>query len=167
MSTNLDIVGKTSAPIIEGWLGINEGLLKVDFTGVEYRISDTIRVNRDNVGFENLVILDENDNTASIALVLNHSDNFGRLEYKAKITMDDFMLLNNADRTDLMAHGLLKLDGDITLNGSPTGLFGTANIRSSSKSKVKIELPQTASASEYKGIIYINTPQDKDRKSVV
>ena len=162
MSTNLDIVGKTSAPIIEGWLGINEGLLKVDFTGVEYRISDTIRVNRDNVGFENLVILDENDNTASIALVLNHSDNFGRLEYKAKITMDDFMLLNNADRTDLMAHGLLKLDGDITLNGSPTGLFGTANIRSSSKSKVKIELPQTASASEYKGIIYINTPQDND-----
>ncbi|NLZ94832.1 MAG: hypothetical protein GX921_03270, partial [Bacteroidales bacterium] len=54
------------------------------------------------------------------------------------------------------------LDGDISLNGSPTGLFGTANIRTSSKSKVKIELPQTASASEYKGIIYINTPQDDD-----
>ncbi len=162
MSTKMDIVGKTSAPIIEGWLGINEGLLKVDFTNVEYRISDTIRVNRDNVGFENLVILDENDNTARIGLVLNHSENFGRLDYKAQITLDDFMLLNNADRTDLMAHGLLKLDGDISLNGSPTGLFGTANIRNSSKSKVKIELPQTASASEYKGIIYINTPQDDD-----
>ncbi len=162
LSTKMDIVGKTSAPIIEGWLGINEGLLKVDFTGVEYRISDTIRVNRDNVGFENLVILDDNGNTASIGLVVNHSDNFGRLDYKAKITLDDFMLLNNAERTDLMAHGLLKLDGDIVLNGSPTGLFGTANIRSSSKSKVKIELPQTASASEYKGIIYINTPQDDD-----
>lgn len=162
MSTNMDIVGKTSAPIIEGWLGINKGLLKVDFTNVEYRISDTIRVNRDNVGFENLVILDENGNTARIGLVVNHSDNFGRLDYKAKITLDDFMLLNNAERTDLMAHGVLKLDGDIILNGSPTGLFGTANIRSSSKSKVKIELPQTLSASEYTGIIYINTPQEDD-----
>ena len=40
---------------------MNEGLIKVDFTNVEYRISDTIRVNRDNVGFENLVILDENN----------------------------------------------------------------------------------------------------------
>ncbi len=167
MSTKIDIAGKTSAPIIEGWLGINEGLLKVDFTNVEYRISDTIRVNRDNVGFKDLVITDENGNTARVGLVLNHSDNFGRLEYKANVALDDFMLLNNADRTDLMAHGVLKLDGDITLNGSPTGLFGTANISSSSKSKVKIELPQTASASEYKGIIYINTPQDNDPLSFI
>lgn len=162
ISTNIDVGGKISAPVIEGWLGINEGLLKVDFTNVEYRISDTIRVNKDNVGFRELVILDDNDNTARIGLELNHSDNFGRLEYKAKVTLDDFLLLNNADRTELMAHGLLKLDGDIVLNGSPTGLFGTANISSSSKSKVKIELPQTASASEYKGIVYINTPQDDD-----
>ncbi len=162
MSTKMDIGGKTSAPIIEGWLGVNEGLLKVDFTNVEYRISDTIRVNRDNVGFENLVITDNNNNTATVGLVVNHSDNFGRLDYKAKITLSDFLLLNNPDRTDLMAHGVLKLNGDISLNGSPTGLFGTANIRTSSKSKVKIELPQTASASEYKGIIYINTPQDDD-----
>ena len=162
MSTKIDVGGKTSAPIIEGWLGVNEGLLKVDFTNVEYRISDTIRVNRDNVGFENLVILDNNNNSARIGLVVNHSDNFGRLDYRAKITLDDFLLLNNPTRTDLMAHGVLKLDGDISLNGSPTGLFGTANIRTSSKSKVKIELPQTASASEYRGIIYINTPQDDD-----
>ena len=167
LSTKMDIVGKTSAPIIEGWLGVNEGLLKVDFTNVEYRISDTIRVNRDNVGFENLVITDNNNNTATMGVVVNHSDNFGRLDYKAKITLDDFLLLNNPDRTDLMAHGVLKLDGDISLNGSPTGLFGTANIRTSSKSKVKIELPQTASASEYKGIIYINTPQDDDPLSFI
>ena len=167
VSTKMDIVGKTSAPIIEGWLGVNEGLLKVDFTNVEYRISDTIRVNRDNVGFENLVITDDNNNTATMGLVVNHSDNFGRLDYKAKITLNDFLLLNNPDRTDLMAHGVLKLDGDIALNGSPTGLFGTANIRTSSKSKVKIELPQTASASEYKGIIYINTPQDDDPLSFI
>ena len=162
MSTKMDIAGKTSAPIIEGWLGINDGLLKVDYTNVEYRISDTIRVNRDNVGFKDLVIRDQNNNTARVGLVLNHSDNFGSLDYKANIILEDFMLLNNADRTDLMAHGVLKLDGDITINGSPSGLFGTANIRGGSKSKVKIELPQTASASEYKGIIYINTPQDDD-----
>ena len=114
----------------------------MDFTNVEYRISDT--------------------NTATVGLVVNHSDNFGRLDYKAKVRLDDFLLLNNADRTDLMAHGLLRLNGDISLSGSPTGLFATPNFRTSSKSKVKIELPQTASASEYKGIIYINTPQDDD-----
>ena len=167
ISTKMDIVGKTSAPIIEGWLGVNDGLLKVDFTNVEYRISDTIRVNRDNVGFENLVIRDNNNNTARMGVVVNHSDNFGRLDYKANIRLNDFLLLNNPDRTDLMAHGVLKLDGDISLSGSPTGLFGTANIRTSSRSKVKIELPQTASASEYKGIIYVNTPQDDDPLSFI
>ena len=165
MSTKIDIGGKTSTPIIEGWLGINDGLLKVDYTNVEYRISDTIRVNRDNVGFKDLVILDDNGNQARIGLILNHSDNFGRLDYEANISLDDFMLLNNPNRTDLMAHGVLKMDGDININGSPTGLFGTANISNGSKSKVKIELPQTASASEYKGIVYINTPVDNDSLS--
>ncbi len=167
VSTKMDVGGKASAPIIEGWLGVNEGLLKVDYSNVEYRISDTIRVNRENVGFKDLVILDDNGNTAKVGLIINHSDNFGRLDYEAKITLDDFMLLNNADRTDLMAHGVLKLDGDISLSGSPTGLFGKGNIRTSSKSKVKIELPQTASASEYHGIVYINTPQDDDPLSFI
>lgn len=162
MSTDIDVGGKTSAPIIEGWLGINDGVLKVDYTNVEYRISDTIRVNRDNVGFKDLLILDENNNEAKIGLVLNHSDNFGRLDYEANITLDDFMLLNNPDRTDLMAHGVLKMNGGININGSPTGLFGTANLSNGSKSKVKIELPQTASATEYKGIVYINTPFEND-----
>ena len=138
-------------------MGINEGVLKVDYTNVEYRISDTIRVNRDNVGFKDLVILDDNDNQAKIGLVLNHSDNFGRLDYEAHISLDDFMLLNNPDRTDDGTWSL-KMNGDININGSPTGLFGTANISNGSKSKVKIELPQTASATEYKGIVYINTP---------
>ncbi|HTN68275.1 MAG TPA: hypothetical protein VLZ33_02305 [Dysgonamonadaceae bacterium] len=165
VSTNIDVVGKTSAPIIEGWLGINDGILKVDYTNVEYRISDTIRVNRDNVGFKDLLILDDNGNEAKIALVINHSDNFGRLDYQANISLDDFMLLNNPDRTDLMAHGVLKLNGDIKLNGSPSGLFGTANISNGSKSKVKIELSQTATATEYKGIVYINTPLENDSLS--
>ena len=162
MSTKIDVGGKTSAPIIEGWLGINDGVLKVDYTNVEYRISDTIRVNRDNVGFKDLVILDDNGNQATVGLVLNHSNNFGRLDYEANIHLNDFMLLNNPDRTDLMAHGVLKMNGDINLTGSPTGLFGTANISNGSKSKVKIELPQTATATEYKGIIYINTPVVND-----
>lgn len=165
MSTNIDVGGKTAAPIIEGWLGINDGVLKMDYTNVEYRISDTIRVNRDNVGFKDLVILDDNGNKATIGLVVNHSDNFGRLDYKARISMDDFMLLNNPDRTDLMAHGVLKMNGDINVTGSPTGIFGTANLSNGSKSQVKIELPQTATAAEYKGIIYINTPVENDSLS--
>lgn len=161
MSANISVAGKSSEPIIEGWLGINDGLMKVDFTNVEYRISDTIRVNRDNVGFKDLVILDNNGNQAKIGLILNHT-NFGRFEYKANIHLDDFMLLNNPSRTDLMVYGVLKMNGDINLTGSPTGLFGTANISNGSKSKVKIELSQTASATEYKGVIYINTPKDED-----
>ena len=165
MSTNIDIGGKTATPIIEGWLGINDGVLKVDYTNVEYRISDTIRVNRDNVGFKDLAIIDDNGNEATIGLVLNHSENFGRLDYEANIRMNDFMLLNNPDRTDLMAHGVLKVNGDINITGSPTGIFGTANISNGSKSEVKIELPQTATAAEYKGIIYINTPAENDSLS--
>ncbi len=161
INSNIHVTGSISEPITEGWFGIDEGVMKVAYTNVTYYISDTIRVNRDNVGLTNLVIRDQNNHTATLNLNLRHS-NFGRMVYNASITLDDFMLLNNEARTDLMAYGNLKLSGDINVTGSPTGIYGEAYITSESKSEVIITLPQTAKAEEYGGVIFINTPQPSD-----
>ena len=71
--------------------------------------------------------------------------------------MNDFLLLNNNERTNEQVHGNLKLSGTVDLKGTPSGIFGTMNLYNESESEVNIELPQTASANKYNGIIYINT----------
>ena len=161
LNSEVTITGKPSAPITRGWLGIDKGEMRVAFTNVAYSISDTIDINPDNVGLRNLVIRDQNNNSAMVNLNLSHA-NFGGMAYNASIRMNDFMLLNNENRTDMMAYGNLRLSGDLTVSGSSAGIFGNGNLSSTSRSEVTVVLPQTARATEYSGIVYINTPQEND-----
>ncbi|WP_298650709.1 translocation/assembly module TamB domain-containing protein [uncultured Proteiniphilum sp.] len=156
LNSQIRVTGTLSAPITEGWLGIDDGMMKVAFTNVTYYISDKIEISRDNVGLKDLVIRDQNNHTATLNVSLSHT-NFGRMVYKAGIRFNDFMLLNNANRTDLMAYGSLKLSGELNVTGSPSGIFGDGNLTSSSKSNVTIVVPQTAKATEYSGIIYVSS----------
>ena len=158
VNSNINISGKISEPITEGWLGVEDGKIKVAFTNVTYYLSDTIDIKRDNVGLENLVIRDQNGKTANLSLKLTHT-NFGRMVYTAGITLNDFMLLNNSQRTDLMAYGNMRLSGKLNITGSPLGIYGDANLTTQSASDVTFVLPQTAKATEYSGVIYINTEQ--------
>lgn len=161
INSNINISGQTNAPITKGWIGIDDGVMTVAMTNATYRISDTINISPDKIGFERLVIKDENDHEAHLNFSLKHS-NFNGMSYNATLQMNDFLLLNNENQTDQIAYGTLKLSGDININGSNAGIFGSANLRNVSRSNVMIELPQTAQAAEYSGVIYINTPQEED-----
>src|SRR5690606_6771459 len=77
----------------------------------------------------------------------------------AGITLDDFMLLNNEERTDLMVYGDMRISGKLNLTGSPMGIYGDADLTTESESELTFVLPQTAKATEYSGVIYINTEQ--------
>lgn len=159
LNSSINISGSLAEPITEGWLGIDEGKMKVAFTNVTYYMSDTIEISRDNVGLDGLVIRDQNGKTANLNLKLTHT-NFGRLVYTAGITLDDFMLLNNKERTDLMVYGDMRISGKLNLTGSPNGIYGDANLTTESESELTFVLPQTAKATEYSGVIYINTEQE-------
>lgn len=161
INSEIAITGKPSAPVTRGWLGIDRGEMKVAFTNVAYSVSDTINIDPDNVGLHNLVIRDQNGRTATVNLNLSHS-NFGGMAFNASIRMNDFMLLNNEKRSDQMVYGNLRLSGDLNVNGSSAGIYGSGNISSTSRSTVTVVLPQTARATEYSGIVYINTPQEND-----
>jgi len=158
LNANIHITGKLAEPVTEGWVGIDEGVMKVAYTNVTYHLSDTIEVNRDNVELDNLVIRDQNNHTATLNVSLSHT-NFGQMVYTAAIRLNDFMLLNNEERTDLMVYGTLRLSGELNVTGSSNGIFGDGNLTSQSPSEVMVMLPQSAKATEYSGVVYINTPR--------
>ncbi len=164
IDSKMKISGKMDALQTNGWVGVNDGVMTLAFTNVTYKISDTINISPQNIGLNNLVITDNNNNEAHLNLQLHHS-NFDGMSYKVGLKLNDFLLLNNEKRTDEMAYGTLKLSGDVDIEGSSSGIFGNANLRNVSRSKVMVELPQTAQATEYSGIIYINTPIQNDSLS--
>lgn len=164
IDSKINLSGKLDALETNGWLGVNNGVITVAFTNVTYNISDTINISPQNIGLNNIVITDNNNHKAHLNLQLNHS-NFDGMSYKVGLKLEDFLLLNNEKQTDQIAFGTLKLSGEINIDGSASGIFGNANLRNDSRSKIMIELPQTAQATEYSGIIYINTPQKTDSLS--
>lgn len=158
LNSQIHVSGSLSEPVTQGWLAINDGMMKVAFTNVTYHVTDTIEISRSNVGTRDFVIRDQNNHTATLNVSVSHS-NFGRMIYKAGIKLDDFMLLNNANRTDQMAYGNLNLSGELNITGSPAGIFGNGNLSNSGRSNVTVVIPQTASAAEYKGIVYVSSKQ--------
>jgi hypothetical protein len=72
------------------------------------------------------------------------------------------LLLNNTPESDMIAYGNLKMSGIININGGSNGIYGDFNLRNESKSNLTVVIPQTASASEYSGIVYINTTAKAD-----
>lgn len=164
LNSEVHITGQLSQPVMQGWLGIDEGVMKVAYTNVTYRVSDTIRIESGKIGTNNFTILDDAGNKATLSVSLSHA-NFGRMVYSANLSMDNFMLLNNPNRTDLMAYGQLKLSGDLSITGSPAGIFGDGRLSNRSRSKVTIVIPQTATTEEYGGVVYINTPEQSDSLS--
>jgi hypothetical protein len=155
LNSHIRVTGALSEPVTEGWLGIDDGMMKVAYTNVTYYVSDTIEISRDNVGLKDLVIRDQNNHTATLNVSLSHT-NFGRMVYKAGVRLNDFMLLDNGNRSDLMAYGSLKLSGELSVTGSSYGIFGNGNLTASSRSDVTVTLPQTAMATEYSGIVYVS-----------
>lgn len=161
INSKITVSGKTSEPEIEGWLGVDKGAMQIAFTNVTYRISDTIQINRNNIGLNDLVILDDNGHTAKLDLSLSHT-NFGNMMYQVRMQLNDFLLLNNTSESDMIAYGNLKMSGIININGGSNGIYGDFNLRNESKSNLTVVIPQTASASEYSGIVYINTTAKAD-----
>ena len=161
VNSKIDVTGKLDAPKTTGWIGIDQGVMTVAYTNVTYKISDTINISPETIGLNNLIITDNNNHEAKINVLLSHS-NFDGMNYTVKVNLDDFLLLNNERSTDMIAYGTLKLSGDIDITGSSSGIYGNVELRNDSRSKIVVEMPQTAQATTYSGIIYINTPQQTD-----
>lgn len=155
LNSKINLSGHLSAPVTEGWLGIDEGVMTVAYTNATYTVSDTINILPGSIGMNNLVIKDNNNHEAHLKVALTHR-NFKGMEYQINLKLNDFLLLNNDSRTDMIAYGNLKLSGDINIVGSSRGIFGNANLRNESRSNVMIEIPQTATAAKNSGIIYVD-----------
>ena len=157
ISSELTAVGKISAPEVKGWLGVNDLYVGVDYTNVTYHISDTIRITPDKIGFDNLVVQDKYNNTAIVNALVTHK-NFNDLKYNLDVSMNNLLVLNTQNRTDSLFYGKIFASGTGNINGTDQGVSIKMNIRNGKNSNINVQIPQTSDASEYQGIVYINTP---------
>lgn len=165
ISSKFSIKGGLNKPLADGWLGFNDVSLRANYTNVTYRISDTIKVLPDKMGFRDLTIRDNNNNTATASALLTHQ-NFKNMEYGLNLDLKNFLILNTQNRTDSLFYGKLMASGKVKIRGNDQQiLIDMPDIRNSKGSNLNITIPDITEASDYQSIVYINTP-DQDSAQI-
>lgn len=160
ISTNLMIEGSTKSPKLRGFLGFNDTQVGIDYTNVTYTISDTIMINPNRIGFNNLTLKDSKGNTAKVNASVTHK-NFDDMKYSLSMQMNKLMVLNTEHRTDSLFYGRVFASGSVRIDGDDKGINMNMQIKNDKDSRLNILLPQHSEASDYKSVVYINVPPEK------
>lgn len=166
ISTGLNIKGRISTPLVDGWLGVNDTYLGIDYTNVTYHISDTIRIEPDRIGFKNLVIEDNQKNKATLDALVTHN-NFEDIRYSLDMNLNNLLVLNTAARTDSLFYGRVFASGTVNVKGSDDLIDLKMKIRNGRNSTLNVQVPQTSQASVYQSVVYINVPEEHIIESLV
>ncbi len=159
LGSNLTVKGSLPTPNVDGWIGIKDGLFGLDYTNVDYKISDTIRISSDKIGFSNLKITDTQGNQAFMDAAFQH-DRFDKYEYRLNLRLKNLMLLDTESRTDSLFYGKVFASGTAVVEGDNSKMDIKLDVGNAGKSIINVLLPQSADAVQYQGIVYINTPPD-------
>ena len=166
ISTGLNIKGRISAPLVDGWLGVNDAYVGIDYTNVTYHISDTIQIEPNKIGFDNLIIEDSYKNKGTLNALVTHT-NFEDMRYSLDMNLNNLLVLNTASRTDSLFYGKVFASGTVNVNGSDDLIDVKMKIRNGRNSVLNVQIPQTSQATVYQSIVYINVPEQDNLDNVV
>lgn len=166
ISTGLNVKGRISAPLVDGWLGVNDAYLGIDYTNVTYHISDTIQIEPNKIGFDNLVVEDSYKNKATINALLTHK-NFEDMRYSLDMKLNNLLVLNTATRTDSLFYGKVFASGTVNVKGTDDLIDMKMKISNGRNSSLNVQIPQTSQASVYQSIVYINVPEENKVEQLI
>ncbi|MCX6352597.1 MAG: translocation/assembly module TamB domain-containing protein [Bacteroidetes bacterium] len=120
-TANMKITGTLTEPIFTGTIDVKDGSLKVDYTQAIYHFNHKFGFAGKDLLFENLVMKDINDNSATVN---------GKLRFKTLtdirldlvIKPNYFQLLNTKKEDNGTYYGVANASGLITVRGSITAL---------------------------------------------
>lgn len=164
ISSELKIQGTTDAPKVEGYFGFNKTKLGIAYTNTNYFISDTIKISSDIIGLKNLEVRDIDGDLAVVNATVTHKD-FSDIKFNLDMRAKDLMVLNTVNRTDSLFYGKIFASGNINIAGSTDNVGMKMNVQNAKKSNLYVTIPQVSEATDYKNIVFINTPEEKHERS--
>ncbi|MDR1729319.1 MAG: translocation/assembly module TamB [Prevotellaceae bacterium] len=155
--SDLKVDGKLSAPDISGYFYLQDASATVDYTDVTYRFSDTIRFTPTSADITNMLIYDSKNQTARLNFAVKH-DHLSNFTYSGSLQLNNFLALNNPSKTDSLVHGILYVNGNLTVKGDMEEVTVGGKLSNGDHSNVKIHLPESATqANTYRTIVYVDT----------
>ncbi len=161
IGSDIKIEGDLTSPDINGYVYLLDAKAKINYTGVTYSISDSVKMDKNHFYAKRFKVTDNFGNKLFFNGDIYH-DHFQTFKYEMILFMRDFALLNNPKDRNKIAYGkffanakALKLVGD-EKHANLTGEFSNSD-----NTIVNINLPESATeASTYDNIVYVSSNVD-------
>jgi hypothetical protein len=148
--------GRLSAPDVVGYVYLKDVSATVDYTNVTYRVSDTVRFTPATMTIRDVMIYDEKNQSARLNCSVRHK-RFSEISYSGSIQMNNFLLINNPEKTDSLIFGTFFGNGNLSVRGDLRSANVTGNLRNGNNSNLRIRLPESAAqARVYETIVFLS-----------
>ena len=153
--------GKIKDPILSGTLYLNEANVGIKTLNTRYSISDSIKINNEEITFNNFNVYDETKRNVIINGGIRHK-NFSDFNPKLTIALNQFLVLNNSAQTDSLFYGNVRLNGNLTLQSQNKDWLLQGRLSNGKANKIMVNLPKTVvEAERYNWLTFVD-PQRQD-----
>lgn len=155
LSADLAISGSASQPIVEGQIGLHGVSTFVEYLQGRYTFTDhTITLKPQAIDFGLLKVQDQTGAQASLSGLIEH-EHFDNFRFGLNINAKQFQFLNTKAADNPLFYGLLLLDADLRINGTPSLPEIAINARTLPRTKLTAKaLASEAAIAQEDFIIY-------------
>ena len=125
---NIKVKGSLKKPELSGVVNVNAQNITVDYLNTKYKFSHNITVDNNSFGVEDMIVYDENGNTAKVRGKLYH-DNFKNIQLDFDVQANKFMCLNTTEADNSMYYGKAFVSGIVNFYGYVDNIKISANVK--------------------------------------
>lgn len=141
---------------LEGRLFFKDIHAKVNYTGVGYSLTDTIKFERNRMRVDHFCFTDDNGNLLTVKGDVSH-EKFKRFDYNLLVNMDNFLLLNNSKSKSNTVSGLFYANAkNVTVQGTDSHMKVRGEFSNGDNTTLNILLPESMTEVQtYDNIVYV------------
>jgi hypothetical protein len=161
ISGKAHISGMHNRPVFSGFLNVDAENVTIDYLKTAYRFSHRIEIDSNSFDINNMILYDENTNTANVQGKLKHN-NFSDFQLDFTIDANKFMGLNTTEKDNDLFYGKAYVSGIIGISGTIDNILIDANVKTESVTlNDKVDKLNLLSKTEYtKFYIPLNSQSD-------
>jgi len=151
------LYGNFSNVTVEGKAFIKDGSMGINFLNTRYSFTDTVYLKKDLIYFNDLTLLDDQNNKALASGKVSH-DFFSNFMYQVDLSASNFLLYNATKLQNPLFYGKVFASGNGTISGDEEAVDVDIRMRTEENTLVRMDFMEEV-VNEYLFITYKSKAQ--------
>lgn len=158
------LFGKFSKLALDGKAQLENIKLGVGYTNTEYTINDILYLEPERIYFENITLTDIKGNKGKASGELKHQG-FKNIQYDISLYPEKMLVFNTNSKLNSLFFGTIFATGKGTIKGDESNVNIAMNGKSEANSSFTFSLSNSATASEYRFLTFVNRSNSSNVKT--